>query len=304
MYYTCKNYIEMVANMKIPSRATSSGTVWYITEWKEKSIVLNELGKMIALREDARRLYETIPIIYRDQDRFDITSAVKDDFVKAREKLIVAMKTIINMYETINSNKINDGKCGFDIKMPEFRDLGEFSKCIADLDFIIKQCPYLNKEGEIRYGTIDVGSTWLTFIIAGAAATTILSNLSKIVDNAVKIKSHIATVKMQEEALRSVEIKDEIAAEVLDAFKKTNKVLTQNSVAELENELGKLKDGEERDKVGKTLEKLGFWLDKGMQIYSAIDAPAEIKDVFPVQQEVNFLSDDLIKLLESKDKDE
>ena len=63
-----------------------------------------------------------------------------------------------------------------------------------------------------------------------------------------------------------------------------------------------LMDGEEKDKAGKALEKLGYWMDKGMQIYSAIDAPAEIKDVFPTQQETNFLSDDLIKLLENKEK--
>ena len=50
------------------------------------------------------------------------------------------------------------------------------------------------------------------------------------------------------------------------------------------------------------MEKLAFWMDKGMQIYSAIDAPTEIKDVFPKQQEVSFLSDDLIKLLENKEK--
>ena len=147
-----------------------------------------------------------------------------------------------------------------------------------------------------------MGSTWLTFVIGGAAATTIISNLAKIVDNAIKMKSHITTVKMQEEALRTLEIKDEIAAEVLEAYKKTNQVLTQNSVTELERELGKLKDGEERDKVGKTLEKLGFWMEKGMQIYSAIDAPTEIKDVFPKQQEVSFLSDDIMKLLENKEK--
>ena len=59
---------------------------------------------------------------------------------------------------------------------------------------------------------------------------------------------------------------------------------------------------EEKDKAGKTLEKLGYWMDKGMQIYSSIDAPVEIKDVFPLQQETNFLSDDLIKLLENKEK--
>ena len=296
MYYTCKKYIEYVKDMKVYAKNTGGNTSWSINSWKEKSIVLNELGKMNPLRTYARKLYETVPIVYRDRDEFDITDTVKDNFVTAREILVIAMETIIDMYESINPNKMINEEYGFDIKMPEFYDLGEFAKCIEDLNFIIKQCPYLNdKDGQIKYGTIDVGSTWLTFAIGGAAATTIISNLAKIVDNAIKMKSHITTVKMQEEALRTLEVKDEIAAEVLEAYKKANRVLTQNAVTELERELGELNDGEERDKVGKTLEKLAFWMDKGMQIYSAIDAPTEIKDVFPKQQEVSFLSDDLIR---------
>ena len=299
MYYTCKKHIEYVKNMKVTNKTTAREATWSIKSWAERSKVLNELAKMKPLRTPAREVYEAIPVVYRDQDEFDISGTVKDRFVAARGKLIVAMETVIDMYETINPKKVIDEDYGFDIKMPEFDDLGEFSKCMEDLDFVMKQCPYLNdKDGQIKYGSIDVGSTWLTFIIVGVGATTIMTNLAKIVDAAIKIKSHITTVKMQEEALRSVEIR----AEVLDAYKKANRVLTQKSVAELEQELGELKDGEEKDKAGKALEKLGYWMDKGMQIYSAIDAPAEIKDVFPTQQETNFLSDDLIKLLENKEK--
>lgn len=303
MYYTCKKHIEYVKNMKVTNKTTAREATWSIKSWAERSKVLNELAKMKPLRTPAREVYEAIPVVYRDQDEFDISGTVKDRFVAARGKLIVAMETVIDMYETINPKKVIDEDYGFDIKMPEFDDLGEFSKCMEDLDFVMKQCPYLNdKDGQIKYGSIDVGSTWLTFIIVGVGATTVMTNLAKIVDIAIKIKSHITTVKMQEEALRSVEIRDEIAAEVLDAYKKANRILTQNSVAELERELGELKDGEEKDKAGKTLEKLGYWMDKGMQIYSSIDAPVEIKDAFPLQQETNFLSDDLIKLLENKEK--
>ena len=303
MYYTCKKHIEYVKNMKVTNKTTAREATWSIKSWAERSKVLNELAKMKPLRTPAREVYEAIPVVYRDQDEFDISGTVKDRFVAARGKLIVAMETVIDMYETINPKKVIDEDYGFDIKMPEFDDLGEFSKCMEDLDFVMKQCPYLNdKDGQIKYGSIDVGSTWLTFIIVGVGATTVMTNLAKIVDIAIKIKSHITTVKMQEEALRSVEIRDEIAAEVLDAYKKANRILTQNSVAELERELGELKDGEEKDKAGKTLEKLGYWMDKGMQIYSSIDAPVESKDVFPLQQETNFLSDDLIKLLENKEK--
>ena len=41
-------------------------------------------------------------------------------------------------------------------------------------------------------------------------------------------------------------------------------------------------------------------MDKGLQIYSAIDADNEIKDLFPVQEDLSFLSDDIQKLIEMK----
>ena len=40
-----------------------------------------------------------------------------------------------------------------------------------------------------------------------------------------------------------------------------------------------------------------------MQIYSTIDAPKEIRDLFPVQVEATYLTDDIQKLIEMK-KDE
>lgn len=301
MYYVCKKYIHEVENMNVENRSANGNTIRYITEWDKKSIVLNDLAKIEPLRKDVRTLYETIPIIYRDQKQFDITGNVANNFLEARNALIIAMDTIIRLYDTLNTNKSDSNAIGFDIKLPQFKDIGEFSQCLQDLNFVINQCPYLREqEGEIKYGAVDVGSTWLTFLIIGVAGTTILKNLGKLVDMAVKIKSHMATVKLQEEMLRSVEIKNEIAAEVLDAFKKTNQRITQNCVDELEGEIGVLENGEEKDKVGRSIEKLGFWMEKGMQIYSAIDAPEEAQNVFPVQEEISFLSDDLLKLIEEK----
>ena len=46
MYYTCKKYIEYVKDMKVYAKNTGGNTSWSINSWKEKSIVLNELGKM------------------------------------------------------------------------------------------------------------------------------------------------------------------------------------------------------------------------------------------------------------------
>lgn len=306
MYYVCKNYLPVVENMKLESRqvntaAGSNTTIQFLSGWQEKSKILNELAKIEPLRGRAEAMYSSIPVVFLDRDKFDLSAGDCDKFKKARQDLTVAMQTVIQLYEATNAQKVSAESLGFDIKLPTFENVGEFSECLKDLDFIVKQCPYLNlKDAQIRYGSVDIGSTWLTFLVMGAAATTILTNLSKIVDMSVKIKSHVATVKMQEEALRSMEIKRDIANEVIDAYKKTNKVIVNQCVEELENGIEALNDGEEKDKVGRSIEKLGAWMDKGLQIYSTIDAPKEIKDLFPVQEDLSFLTDDLQKLLEMK----
>lgn len=301
MYFICRKYVQDIKQMEVENKQVNGSKVYFISGWDEKCLVLNELAKIMPLRENVRKMYEAIPVVYRDKSQFDITTSVVNNYIGARKDLVTSMETVISLYEALNTNKTDADISGFDVKLPQFGDIGEFSKCLEDLDFVFKQCPYLKIQGgEIKYGSVDVGSTWITFLITGAAGVTLLANLAKLVDKAIKIKSHCTTVKMQKEMLRGLELKNNIAAEVIDAFDKTNKLITQECVKELENDMGELKDGEEKDKAGRSLEKLGYWIDKGLQIYSAIDAPDEAKDLFPVQEEVSFLSDDLQKLIEMK----
>lgn len=300
MYYICKQYIDEIKNMKLDSRTANGKEIRSISNWKKRSIILNELGNISPIRDKVKGLYDTIPVFYRDYDKFDLSETTANSFVKARNNLIAGMETIIKLYESVNPNKYDNVQGGIDVKLPQFKNLNEFSECLKDLNFVVTQCPYLlSKDEEIKFGAVDVGSIWLTLAVVGASGA-ILFNFGKIVDQAVKIKSHMTTVKMQEETLRSMEIKNEIAETVLNAFKQTKDSLFQQNLDALKNEIGELKDGEEVDKVKKTLEKLGYWMDKGMQIYSSIDTPPEIKDAFPAQQEYSFLTDDLQKLIEEK----
>ena len=71
MYFTCKKYIGIVESMTVDMKRVGSNEIKYIDNWMQKSIVLNELGQMEPLRKRARNLYETIPVIYRDQDRIE-----------------------------------------------------------------------------------------------------------------------------------------------------------------------------------------------------------------------------------------
>ena len=301
MYYICKQYIDKISAMKVDTKTTNGNTIYSISSWQEKSHTLNELGQIPSLRANVKKLYQSIPTVYYDSDNFEISKAMYQNFMSARNDLMVAMKTVINLYEQLNPNSTDKADLGFDVKLPQFNSVGEFAKCLEDLDFIINQCPYLRQEdSEIKYGSVDVGSTWLTFLIVGGAAVTILTNFGKLVDTAIKVKSHFVTLKMQEEYLRSMELKSKSASDSYDTLQLISNKIKEEAVSELESELTHLSDGEERGKVSKSLEKLSYWMDKGMEIYSSIDAPKEIKDIFPEQAEMNFLSDNIMKLLERK----
>lgn len=301
MYFLCKNNVEEIKSIKEAVRNPNSNSIKYLAGWDKTVITLNKLASVPCLRESVEKLYESVPVMYRDRARFDFDNSTFTAFFAAKTELIARMETVIALYE--NSHIESNDSIGFDIKLPEFSSIKEMAKCINDIEFVLNHCPFLNKvDGEIKYKSADTGSFWLTFAVVGTSATVILLNLSKIVEAAIRIKSQVVTVKQQEEVLRSMELRSDIAADVIDSFKKVNKTLTDRCVNELEAELGELPNREDADKVGKSIELLAGWMDKGLQIYSAIDAPEEVKVLFPPQEEQPLLNDDVIKLLEAKSK--
>lgn len=301
MYILCKSNIEAIKAAKIETRNQNNSMISYVDNWLEIVKLLNKLTNVPGLKEATTEFYESVPIFVRNRNRADLDSTAVDKFKAAQRNLISSMNTIVSMYEDMGLDKGSEN--GFDMKLPQFDFIKDLSSCIRDIEFIVNQCPYLrNADGEIKYKSVDVGSLWITFLIAGTAASTILLNLSKIVDAAVKIKSHVITVKQQEEVLRSMELKNGLVSEVMETFNKANKTIVDKCVHEIETDIGELDNGEDFDKVGRCIEKLADWMNKGLQIYSAIDAPQEVKDLFPSQEEQLLLNDDVIKLIEQKEK--
>lgn len=301
MYFICKSNIEIIKNFKAETISNASGQFIRVKGWAETIKSLNKLANIPGIKTYAEKLYESIPVMIRDRDTFDLSIDIGGKLESARKDLVSSISTIIGMYEQMGLTQSAD--TGFDIKLPQFESIKDFSNCIKDLEFIINQCPFLSiPDSEIKFKSADVGSFWITFFIGGTATIQMLLSLSKLVDAAVKIQSHVITVKQQEEQLRSMELKNELASELFDTFRKVNKSFVDNVIHELESDLGPLKDGEEVDKAGKSIEKLADWMNKGLQIYSTIDAPKEVRDLFPPQEEQPLLNDDVIKLIEQKEE--
>lgn len=303
IYYictVCKNEID--DNVRIREKRNSNNAIigYEILGWEECRNALEQLKKISCMKEYSEAVYSTLNIFERDKIIPEVSTETKDKFERKLNDFKIALEAIQSLYDSLNIGK---SSAGIDIKIPKCNSLKEYMDYLKDIDFILTQCPYLTVDDEeVRFNNVDVGSQWLTFFIFTAGTFSILNNLAKIVDKAVAIKSHILLLKQQEKMLKEMQTKQEVLEETVDVFKKMKSDVLDGSIKDLENEIGELKDGEERGKVSKTLEKLTYLMDKGVEIYSSIETPNEIKALFPMNDDNPILPDNIVKLLEKKEE--
>lgn len=250
-----------------------------------------------------------IGIIYKTHDTFykgapgALTPQEKDRIVSAMHKIKSALLTMRSICDALG---LEHDSFGFDVKLPPNITLAELSTCARDLDNVFKQCPLLHNDDEqIKLRGVDVGSMWLTFtIICTTAATTfyIVNNLAAIVDKIVAIREHMAVLKQQEELARQTELKTDTLQTIVEVNKAVSKSLIENVAKELAIESG-ITSPDDIEHIRGSIVMLKEWMDKGMEVYAAVDAPKEVKAAFP-PLEAQALPDFKIKELEAHKKDD
>ncbi|MDE5539218.1 MAG: hypothetical protein K2J20_01885 [Bacilli bacterium] len=158
------------------------------------------------------------------------------------------------------------------------------------------------KDEIIKFDSVDVGSNWIKLAVATTTSCIVLNNTAALVDKALIIRSHFASLKQQEEILRSQQNKNELAKEIINSYDFLRNTYMNTVIEQLENELGELKNPEERDKAERSIEKLADLLDKGCEIYATLDAPKDVQALFPEIQGNLELPDNILKYLEKKEE--
>ncbi len=300
VYYTCKVALKGLNELK---EETLSNGGKRLIDWSISKQAIESLFTIDFITDDAKNLYNVLSPIDREKPKPDIGSNTFGEFKILYNKIITKLESVVDLYESM---KDGTSQPGIDIKIPPCNSLKEYIKILDDIDFIFSQCPYLKNENEeVKYKGTDVGSDWITFaIVASSVSTTgfvILKNLSALINNAISLMSNKKFLDMQDEVLKTMQIKNEATQETIDTFKKLKEITYKKYVDELQDELGKLKDGEEEGKVSKSLEKLATLIDKGVEIHTSIETPKEIKVLFPFAEIQQTLPDNLLKYLEDKE---
>lgn len=300
-YYICKQCRDIIAHLDI---IREERDVYVIKDWFPYREALFTVRQVDILSDYVDTFFEVVPVLVREKAEPKIDTDIKTRLLNLMSTMVRKMDVIIELYEGINDF---ENEKGIDIRIPPCDSLEQYISYLKEINFIFSQCPFLqHKDGTIKFKTVDVGSQWLSFVIMAttgtAVVTYILKNLAMLIDKTIQIKSHLKNIEQQEEVLRAKKLQNDVLESMLEGFRILKKHYYDEAVdsIEAENKDTPLKDGEERGKVEKCMEKLGELMDKGVEIYASIDTGKDIQVLFPALQDKVELSDSVIKYIEDK----
>ena len=298
VYRLCKQNIYFLESA-MAKKDEKSG-LFVISTWPAVKERFELIKKIPSFKDCINDYINSVPVLVRESvsPQIDPSTAGK---INSKLKVITSkMQTIIELYESM---EISDGGNGIDIKIPPCDDLKEYISYLKDIEFIFSQCPFLQCEGEIiKFDSVDVGSNWIKLAVAATTTCMVLNNTAALVDKALIIRSHYASLKQQEEILRSQQNKNELAEEIISSYDFLRSTYMNTVMEQLENEIGELKNPEEIDRAERSIEKLADLLDKGCEIYATLDAPEEVQALFPEIQGNLELPDNIMKYLDKKEE--
>lgn len=304
IYIICRDNIETIDTISFAQLTGSYSGYWQVTGWEKASkVIVNELFSIEFLKEKAEELIKCIPEIYQTFDSFKVLSSEGNKILTARKMLRESMADVISLYESMGLEPKES--LGVDVRLPDCKDFAELKKCIDDLDFILYKNPLFRDETEnLEFKSADVGSLWLTFAVigAGAVSTSIfLNNLVAFLDKCVVVHSHRLTLQQQKVQVEAMKMEKEAKETFLNSLEQLYKSQVATVVHELEKETNKkLQNGEEIGIVEQAFEKMNILLEKGLQIYSTIESPQEVKALFePLEMKYISVSSGT-KLIEEK----
>ena len=296
-YYICKNNLAEVLNAQFKSLSSTQGEIYDIESWGTLVESLIRIKDIPYLTDAVINVYESVPILLREKIRPRISASDHTKIAQCLSKLGIKMQTIIDLYETIDTE---ERSAGIDVRIPDHTDLKQYVRYLDNINFIFTQCPCLiAQEEQIQFRGTDVGSMWLTFAIVGTASTAILLNLAKLIDSAVVIKSHLITCRQQQQVLDSMETRAGMASDIKELFEEMKDKILNSEMEKILNGQPE-PDPEEQDKLKRSLDLMANLLDKGVQIYSSIDSPKDVQAVFPAIEQQEVLTGASLKLIEDK----
>lgn len=309
IYMICMDNYDVIEGITGKAVTINGRSGVKITGWSNAMDALQILRSIPSLEDVVDKLISSVPDFYLTRDEFNLGNDEWNKIHASKATLLRTMADTIDLYEKMGMDTNN--RIGLDIKLPEFNDFSEFVGYIKDIEFVLTKCPFLqdkNKNEEMVFDNVDIGSTWLTFLIIGCTAgvSIILNNVAAFVDKCIIIRSHYLSVQKQKQDLEAEKMDNNNKKVILDYIDRLYKKQVEETIKELEsiteNQINN-DDGDAYGRIELCFDKMGELIDKGLQIRASIDSPKETQVLFE-PLEMKYLSvDKMGGLIERKEHD-
>lgn len=304
----CRDNYDLIKGISGEDVTINNRSGVCVSGWDDARNALIKLHEVDSLKDEADALINSVPEFYVNSDSFNITREEWNRIESAKYTLLRTMDDTVDLYEKMGID--TEERVGLDIKLPKFNDFSEFVKYINDIEFVLTKCPFLQDNNEkLIFENVDVGSTWLTFLVIGGAVTAsgsvLLNNIASFVDKCIILRSHFLTTQKQKvelEAEKRDKAEKEIISKYIDDLYKN---LVDSTIKELEkttNHTVKNEDGDEFGRIEQCFDKMGVLIEKGLQIRASIDSPNATQALFEPLEMKYLEVDNALKLLEKKEE--
>ena len=186
----CRDNYDLIKGISGENVTINNRSGVCVSGWDDARNALIKLHEVDSLKDEADALISSVPEFYVNSDSFNITREEWNRIESAKYTLLRTMDDTVDLYEKMGID--TEERVGLDIKLPKFNDFSEFVKYINDIEFVLTKCPFLQDNNEkLIFENVDVGSTWLTFLVIGGAVTAsgsvLLNNIASFVDKCIII---------------------------------------------------------------------------------------------------------------------
>ncbi|MCD8364747.1 MAG: hypothetical protein LUC83_02835 [Clostridiales bacterium] len=309
IYVICRDNYTSISVLEVKNK-NANRAVMEVAGWNSASDSLMNIAQIGGFMEKkAIAVIDNVPGPYMKRNSFEVSREVGDKIVRSKMEVLHALDCIISLYDDMGLSA--EPSLGVDIKLPAYKDFSEYVGYLTKLEFLFSKCTFLDVEGErFEFQNVDVGSSWITFLVVGEAiaggSIRLIKNLLEVIERAQTLRSKHLECEKQKAALEREKQNNERKQVILDYLEESYKKAVDMVIGELETVTGceiKNEDGDERGRIKLCLEHTGELLEQGLQFYSTIDSPQEAKALFQPMEMKYLEMEKRLELLEKKNED-
>lgn len=305
IYLLCCKNIDSISQVESSvTRDSANNQIYSLKDMNKVVDSINELLKVDCLRQYCDKCIKNIPVSYLEADSFNVSSNI---WVSLKESINVLKDKVITIVELYESFKIeNEEGEIISVKLPSCNSYSDFIKYNDDFKFVLEQSPYLNvKDVTIKFNSVDIGSTWITFLIVASTSTLIiklLSNLVTLIDYSIIVNSHYINLQQQKELLQRQKKENKEKESITKLIEEMYKIQVRDELNKLNKKIEfDFENGEDEERAKRTTETLGKLIAMGLEIRSELSANDSIQKLFE-PLEMKYIKSKNIELIETDEE--